>query len=563
MTEQPVASDIAGRNEILASLTAPGAPFEVTRADVNGQSLLTYRNAPQILSDLYAIGRGFADREFLIEEGRRTTYAEFYAQVDALAAWLAGPGGVKQGDRVAIAMRNSAAWMVSFAAITQMGGIAVLINSRGAGSDMKAALDGLAPVLTILDERRRVALLEAGFSGRMLQAESDWQAAVDLKLAWGGPERAIQPKDPCCVLFTSGTSGQAKGAVLSHRSLLTGMVNGQLGGALLVERMARKYGVTAEQIMANVPTPTNMLVFPLFHVSGLSSVFMGSTMLGGKIVIVQRWRPDDALRIVAEERITSLSGVPTMMWDVLNRVDTAGVDLSSLGTISIGGQATPLNLLEALKARFPTVAIGTGYGMTETCGGITLAIGDDFLCRPQSSGFLLPTADVRIVDEDGTVLPLGSKGEIEVRSATVMDGYWNLPEETQAVLQDGWLKTGDVGYLDEDQYIYIVDRKKDMIISSGENIYCAEVERTISQMPEVVEVITFGLPDERLGEKLVAVITQRPDAALDADGVRAFVAANLAAYKAPVDVHIGTELLPRNVTGKIEKRLIRQGMLNS
>ena len=556
MTVQPTA-DIDGRDQIIKELTAPGASFEVVQVDIRGQSFPVYRNAPPTLVDLFRIGRNHGDTVFLVENDQRLTYADVFRQADGLSAWLAGPGGVKKGDRVAIAMRNRSEWLISFIAIVQIGAIAVLINSRGAGVDMKAALEDLDPALTIADDRRAAALKEAGWTGRVLHEGDEWQAALKGGQGWNPASVEISPDDPSCVLFTSGTTGRAKGAVLSHRGIITGMMNGQFGGALLMSRMARQYGVPLEAITANVPKPVNMLVFPLFHVSGLSSMFLTSLLLGGKIIIVQRWDPAEALQIVGREKVTSLSGVPTMLWDVLHRAKLGDADLSSLGTISIGGQATPMNLLEEVRQNFPTAILGTGYGMTETCGGISLAMGDDYLCRPQSSGFVLPTTQMRILDDQGNDLPPGQTGEIAVRGVAVMLGYWNRPEDTAAALNDGWLKTGDVGYVDADGYVFVVDRKKDMIISGGENIYCAEVERVISHMPDVLEVITFGLPDERMGEKLVAVITVRPGSTLDADMVRAHVTEELAAYKAPVDVHIGTELMPRNATGKIEKRHIR------
>jgi acyl-CoA synthetase (AMP-forming)/AMP-acid ligase II len=324
----------------------------------------------------------------------------------------------------------------------------------------------------------------------------------------------------------------------------------------VVRNIAQQYGITPDQVMAGRPQPTSLLVFPLFHISGLGAGLLSQLLIGGKIVIMRRWDVAEALRLIAAEKVTMLSAVPTMLWDLLNKAVPGEADISSLTNVASGGQGLPLNLLAAVQGAMPRAFLGTGFGLTETAGAVAMATGPDFLRQPGSSGRVLALADVRVHGDDGAVLPTGSTGEIAVRGPMVMAGYWNRPQETAEVLDaEGWFRTGDIGYVDDEGYIFIVDRKKDMVISGGENIYCAEVERVIGSLANVAEVAAFGLPDDRMGERLVTVIVGH---GLTADAVCSHVAEHLAAYKTPTQVAFRAEPLPRNVVGKIDKIALRR-----
>jgi long-chain acyl-CoA synthetase len=381
----------------------------------------------------------------------------------------------------------------------------------------------------------------------------------DHEVVEGHPPRSgeehASANDPCTILFTSGTTGQIKGAVLSHRNMITGMLSVQLSGVMIAQRMADQYGMPLDQLMARMPQQAVLLVYPLFHISGLGSAFLSPMFSGSKIVIMRRWDAQRALRLMAEEKVSMFTGVPTMIWDVLNTAQLAGSDLSSLTNVASGGQALPVNLLQEVRAACPQAAMGTGYGMTECAGSVAQAVGEDFVRKPSAAGRVLPMVDMRTLGPDGAVLPRGEVGEIAVRGAMVMQGYWNRPDETAAVLDaDGWLSTGDIGYVDQEGYVFIVDRKKDMVISGGENIYCAEVERVLGELPGVTECAAFGIPDERLGEALVAVVVaqgQSEESIIRAVGER------LARYKAPKRVAISGETLPRNAVGKVDKIALR------
>lgn len=286
-------------------------------------------------------------------------------------------------------------------------------------------------------------------------------------------------------------------------------------------------------------------------------MLMSAVMNGGKLVFLDRWDPAAALEVIARERITLLQGPPSVFWDVLQCPGFAEADLSSITNVGVGGQATPSNLLNALTAAFPKAAPGGGFGQTETNGAIASCSGEEYLARPNAAGRLLPGVEVRILDEEGRDQAPDGVGEIWVRSALNMAGYWNQPEASAAVFHDGWLRTGDVGYVDADRFVIIVDRKKDVIIRGGENIYCAELERVFQNYPGVLEVAAFGVPDERWGERMVLAVVPHEGQTLDAEAMLAFGRDHLASYKIPSEVMFHTAPFVRNTVGKIDKAVLR------
>ena len=528
---------------IFDSLTAPGTLFEIGERG----GMRQFANAPADLNLLIESARRHGDKTFLVEGERRVTFSQLFTLRDALVAELA----IERGDRVAICMRNRAEWMISFLATIRAGGIAALVNSRGAPAELRAAVEDVTPALVLADKERAELLREGGYTGDILEAEN---------FPASGPELpAFEPAradDPCTILFTSGTTGRVKGAVLTHRNLINGLMSVQMVGTMVLYDAAQKHGIPVEQILANMPQPGALLVNPLFHISGLGASFLSPLCAGSKIVLMRRWDGAEATRTIEREKITMFSGVPTMMWDMLNGAKETGADLSSLTNLSTGGQALPVALLDEIRAAGPGAVMGTGYGMTETSGSVAMAVGEDFIRNRASAGRVLSLVDMRIEDDDGNELPAGTPGEIVVRGPVVMQGYWQNKEATDKVLSsDGWLKTGDVGYVDEEGYIFIVDRKKDMVISGGENIYCAEVERAIGEMDGISECATFGIPDERLGELLVAIVRQDGD--LTESDIISAVGEKLARYKAPATVIFSNEALPRNSVGKVDKKQLR------
>jgi acyl-CoA synthetase (AMP-forming)/AMP-acid ligase II len=418
-----------------------------------------------------------------------------------------------------------------------------------------AMIEEVSPSLVLADSERAARIREGGYAGRLLDLTNPPPPGEGSNPQGGSGAQAADPDDPCAILFTSGTTGRVKGAVLSHRNLITGLMSTQLSGAMIVQQMAERYGMTAEALMSRIPQQSVLLVYPLFHISGLASAFLSPFCAGSKVVMMRRWDAREALQIMAEEQVTMFTGVPTMLWDVINSAKLEGSDLSAITNVASGGQALPVNLLEAMRQAVPQAAMGTGYGMTECSGAVAQSVGDDMVRKPSSAGRVLPLVDMRVLGSGGEELPRGETGEFTVRGAMVMQGYWNRPEDTAAVLSpDGWLKTGDVGFIDDEGFVFIVDRKKDMVISGGENIYCAEVERVLGELDGVTECAAFGIPDERLGEKLVAVVVA---SGLNEAGIVSEVGERLARYKAPTRVAFAAESLPRNAVGKVDKNALR------
>lgn len=553
------------KDTITARLMAPDGPFAVTEKTVNGRNLRVFAHAPQNLGQIFDTARVHGAAEFIVHNDVRLSFNDFFVKADALSGWLVTQAGIKPGQSVALAMRNSAEWMISFVAIVQAGGVAVLLNSRNDANSMLAAIEDSDSGFIIADTKRLAAMRGAGCeltalcAGEVDASESHTTAFTDaLGDGYDFEKPTPAAEDLATMFFTSGTTGRAKAAALTHRNMVTGVMNTQMAMTAILHNMAEAYDTTVETIREHMPRMCSLLVFPLFHISGCSSVFLASLTAGGKLVLMDRWDAATALSLVEAEKITSLGGVPTMHWDILQTENIDKYDLSSLSAISNGGQALPPNLLARIRAQFPNAFIGAGYGMTETSGAVSQANGEAYVKAPKSSGQILPMLDVKIIDPQGNELPAGEAGEIQVRGATVMKEYYNQPEITAKTIVDGWMKTGDIGYLADDGYLYVVDRKTDMVISGGENIYCAEVEQTLAQHPDIKEVITFGVPDDRLGEKLIASLSLTKD--LSIDELEAFARSNLADYKVPKSFIINDEF-EHNAMGKIEKHKVRAAYL--
>jgi len=366
------------------------------------------------------------------------------------------------------------------------------------------------------------------------------------------------PEDPAIVIFTSGTTGRPKGAVLTHQGLMTGLKTNQFSSTIIGMQMAAKFGIDLATLAANRPQSSTLLMFPLFHVSGCLSIMIQALVDGGKIVMLKKWDSKQALEFMQAEKVTAFPGVPSMHWDLLQVPNREDYDLSTLVSVSVAGQSISQTMLKAVSEAFPNVVLGTGYGMTEANGAVTLTIGEDLLNNPTSAGQKVATTEIVIMDEDDNTLGIDEVGEICLRGATIMQGYYKQDEANAKCLRGGWYHTGDVGYLDQQGRLYIVDRQTDMIISGGENIYCAEVERVLLQHEAVHEAVTFGIPDERLGEKLIAMVRLRTGQNASAEDIVAFAGEHLAKYKIPTDTLIIDQPIPRNDTSKAMKPQSRE-----
>ncbi len=549
-------------DQIRSNLSAPGQPFEMVDETVKGVPLKVYKHLPRNVTYFIQQASVHAERTFLVHRDRRLTYAEALGRAAGLAARLKLEYGVRGGTQIAIAMRNSPEWILAFLAILLAGGTAVLVNSRGTADEMTHALHDTECMLLIADTQRAEALAP-GFGGPIVTAGADGEYRDQTGRVIVITPATLTPSDaglddPAIIMFTSGTTGRPKGAVLTHRGVGTFLYGMRHNGATYLTRAAQKMCLEPAKLIAAMPQTATMAIYPLFHVSGASAMLMGAVINGGKIVFVDRWDAAAALETIARERITMLQGPPSIFWDVLQCPGFAEADLSSITNMGIGGQATPANLLSALTAALPKAAPGGGFGQTETNGAIASGTGEEYMANPKGSGRLLPGVEVRIVDEEGHDLPSGEAGEIWVRSALNMAGYWNQPEANAAVFRDGWLRTGDVGYVDADRFIIIVDRKKDVIIRGGENIYCAELERVFQEFPGVLEVAAFGTADDRWGERAVLAVVPHLHNGVDTDAMLAFGREHLAAYKLPSEIVFHAEPFARNAVGKIDKAALRR-----
>ena len=358
------------------------------------------------------------------------------------------------------------------------------------------------------------------------------------------------------ILFSSGTTGFPKGAVSTHRAVLSALANWGL------ETAARIAAGKLEAPEENPEFPPSVLTaFPLFHVGGSHASLLSSFGVGRKVVMIRKWDPEQALDLIERERITSFLGVPTMTWELLHSPSLSTRDLRSLGAVAGGGSPNPGGMVERLQDRMPDRHWTFGWGMTETNAGGMANTDEDLVERPESCGRPSPIIELKVIDRDGNDLPPGEQGELVIKSATNMRCYWRQPEATAETIRDGWLRTGDIAEIDDEGYVYIRDRVKDMVLRGGENIYSAEIERVVYLHPSVFEAAAFGVPDDRLGEELAVVVMRRPGADLDTEAVRAHVARHLARFKVPRYVWLEDEPLPRLAAGKIDKRALRRAIL--
>ncbi|WP_303812352.1 class I adenylate-forming enzyme family protein [Sandarakinorhabdus limnophila] len=543
-------------------LTGPGGAFEIAHVNVNGIPVRAYRHALPDVRALWQSTHAFADRTYLVYGEERLTYRKAHARVDAIAAWLAAQR-IRPGDRVAIAMRNYPEWMLIYWACVSTGIAVVGMNAWWTPEEMAYALADSAPKAVFLDAERldRLHEIAAPPAGLMLIGvrlrgpEPEVTPFPDV-LAHGGamPQVQIDPDADACIFYTSGTTGFPKGAQLTHRGCITNLFNMLYAGASTARAVQLATGVEPPAV---APVPVSLLTTPLFHVTANNCGAYATTAAGGTIVLMYRWDAGEALRIIAQERVTSIGGVPVMARELINHPDFASTDVSSLTAMSGGGAQVPPDLVHKIEDKVASARPSTGYGMTETCGIITSVSGDFFVDKPDSAGPAMPAYEAKCVDDAGNTVAPGEIGELWVKGAAVIKGYINRPEATAASITDGWLHTGDIARIDENGFIFIVDRKKDMVLRGGENVYCAEVEAAIYRHPAVAECCVFGVPDHRLGEEVGVAVVLKPGESLNEAALRSFCGGLISNYKVPRHVWFMAEPLPRNASGKFLRRELR------
>jgi long-chain acyl-CoA synthetase len=547
-------------DEAAAAVTAPGERFELETIDVGGVEVKAFKHAPGTLRELFDGARSRGDATFLVYEDERWSFADTMAQVDALAALLVERYGVAPGDRVAIGMRNYPEWVFAFAAVTSIGAVSVSLNAWWTADEIEYALDDCGATVLIADvERVERALPAAQRLGcRMLavRAGDDLPAGVDrwAELAPLGalmPAVEVSPDDDATILYTSGTTGHPKGAVSTHRAVVQALWGFSCKTAM--DKLRRP----EEAPRPGSGPPVFILVVPLFHVTGCVPVMLSCFSAGLKLVMMYRWDADRALELIERERVTNFVGVPTQSWDLLESPRFAQTDTSSLASVGGGGAPAPPELVKRVSSSFSGGKPSIGYGMTETNAYGPGNNGQDYLERPTSTGRATPILELAVRDVEGNDLPVGARGEIWFKGPHLIRGYWNKPEATAETIVDGWLRSGDLGRVDEDGFVYVEDRAKDMVLRGGENVYCAEVEAAVYEHPAVYEAAVFGVPHERLGEEVAAAVYVRPGHELSVEDLQAHVRERLAPFKVPTVVRITDAPLPRNAAGKILKRSLR------
>ncbi|MDA3629471.1 class I adenylate-forming enzyme family protein [Saccharopolyspora sp. WRP15-2] len=542
------------RERLLTELIGPGGDFEIVEQDVGGIPMRVYTGGPATLRDVVLFSSGYGDREFLVYEDFRCSFAEHFRLVAGLARCLREEYGLSSGDRVAIAMRNFPEWPVVFFAIQAAGLVAVPLNAWWTDAELRYGLTDSGAKLVFADAERTALIdreiptveVRGGTPAPGVRAWAELVASL--------PERAelpdvdISPDDDATIMYTSGTTGRPKGAVATHRNHCTNLLNTVV--ARRVHAALANDGVFPPLGDPDAPQPGVLLTFPMFHIAGLTTMYF-ATLSGAKLATTYRWDREVAARLILDEGLTTAAGVPTVMRDLVEQ----GEAVRKLDGVNMGGAPVPPDLVHRIDALGTGVAPANGYGLTETTSAVVSNAGSYYLARADSVGRCVPGADLRVVDPaTSDEVADGEIGELWFRGPNIVRGYWNNPQATAESFVDGWFRTGDLGYV-EDGWVHVVDRLKDVVIRGGENVYCAEVEAALFEHPAVLDCAVIGLPHPKLGEEVAAVVNLRTP--VEPAELQEHVAARLAAFKVPAHVVVRPDPLPRTPTGKVLKRQLR------
>ncbi len=552
---------------IIAEMTKEGQPFHTTPTEIGGVEMPAFTVAPPTLAHYFAhFCNEHKDVEFIVDGDLRMTFGETYAAAACVAEGLVTKHGVQKGDRVGIAARNSANWMIAYMGIVMAGGCVTLLNGFWSGDELAYGIRLAECKLVVADAGRAKRLDGTDHCAKLVMVEHT--APTDgLANIWATPaDQAssvamkmlgeLGPDDLATILYTSGSTGQSKGAYSDHRGVVTGVMNYVCQSA-----MAKVLLESQGQDVSGQPSA--LVAVPLFHVTGEVPLFLQSYAIARKLVLMPKWDGLEALRLMDKEKVTYFVGVPLMSYEMATHPEREKFDLSACKSFAAGGAPRPLEHVTKIKEAFPGGFPILGYGLTETnavgCGNFN----ENYIAKPGSTGKASrPMVEIAILDDDGNHLEQGAVGEVCIRSVANFRGYWNNEQATRdAFTDDQFFRTGDLGYLDEDEYLYIVDRKKDIIIRGGENISCIEVEDAVYAHDDLAECSVFGLPDDRMGEVPAAVFRVKEGRdAMTAAGLREFLLSRIAPFKVPLEEHIWVrnEVLPRLGTQKIDKKSLRE-----
>lgn len=552
-------------------MTGAGSPFEMEELDIRGVHQRVWKNSPPTLREVFLAGRAWGDREFLVYKDERVTFAAF-DRATLTAAHAMMKLGVKKGDRVVIALRNFPEWPVAFFAAALIGAIVTPLNSWWTGRELRYGLEDSGAVLAIVDGERISRLTKylgdlpalkhimvVRGEGDMPDIATDFADVVGPIAGWSAlpelplPDVDLHPDDDATIFYTSGTTGHPKGALGTHRNITTNI----LSSAFATARSFVRRGEMPPTPSPDDPQRIALLSIPFFHATGCQAILIPSVFGGLELVLMHHWDPIEAMGLIEKEKCSTAGGVPTIAWQLLEHPERDNFDLSSLEVISYGGAPASTELAERIKEAFPKSEPGQGWGMTETSAIFTNHGGEDYRNRPGSAGPAVPICDLKVIGSDGAELATGEIGELLAKGPNVVKEYWNKPEATAETFVDGWLHTGDLAKLDEEGFVTIVDRLKDMLIRGGENIYCIEVENALYEHPAVMDAAVVGIPHHTLGEEPGAVVTLKAGASADEAELKAFARERLASFKVPVRIVFWDGPLPRNPNGKILKNELK------
>ena len=553
------------RADVLATLTAAGQPFELVDSTVFGRDCRFFKNAPSTLRDLYSDNA--SDLEFFVYEDERQTYAEAYSRSAQIAHLLIRQYGINKGDRVAISMRNYPEWVLSFMAVTSIGGIAVAMNSLWRPDEMAYGLiDSGAKVLLADEERlarfaqientpentvdvQTIAIRTSAYpNSPELSVLLEQQANAHGVLAM--PDQRPHAEDDATIMYTSGSTGHPKGVVSCHKNILAALMSWELDQTCAIAMLPEPPPPPPQQA-------ATLLAVPLFHATGSHAVYLASYRHQRKIVSMYKWDAALAAELIEVEKISSFIAPAAMTGDLVQEAIRTQRDLGTMVSVGGGGAPRAPEQVRNIEKSFTNALPSTGWGMTETNAIGTGIGGMDYLEHPESSGRCSAVMELAVIDDDGNEMAAGERGELLIRGAGVFRGYWNRPEANEETfLPGGWMRTGDVAYLDDEGYLYIVDRIKDLVIRGGENIGCGEVEAALLEHPLVQEASVYAVPDKRLGEEVGT--TLYVSSAITDDELSGFLQQRLAKFKVPRYVHQQQAPLPRTASGKILKRDLRE-----
>ncbi len=535
--------------EIETSLCGSDGPFPLEESVVLGERIRVFKNRASSLRTLIEVSAAFGEKEYIIYEDRRITYAEHRRAVASVAKALHDEYGVRKGDRVAILSANNPEWIVTFWATASLGAIPVGLNGWWVSDEIIYGLEDAEPKLLVGDEKRLARLDGMSVSVPIIRIESDFH---DLRTYDANASLSTEPiaeDDPACILYTSGTTGRPKGVVNSHRNIV----------ALIGIQIFHGLRSLQCRNLAPPESPASLVTSPLFHVSGLYAGAVIALATGIKSVWMKgRFDPVRAMQLIQDEGVTNWGPMNTIAYRFLNHPRVGDYDLSSVTSVGSGGAPMPRELQDRLRQVFPRASDSTalGYGLTECTALATLNFGEEFKEKPHSSGRPLPTVQVEIRNLAGEPVDEETDGEIHIRGPNVMLEYWRLPHDTQSTILPGrWLRTGDIGRL-EGGHLLINSRSRDLILRGSENVYPAEIENRLLAHPDVAEAAVVGVEHEELGLEVKGIVVSRPNATFTPEDLAGWVGETLAYYKVPTHWEIRTEPLPRNAVGKVMKHLL-------